>query len=406
MTLKVILLILQNITNRIDAEEKYRSLFENSPNAIILLDFAGKIVDTNSTSMKMFGYSKEFFKGKFINQLTRIFPEAIKPYFKQIFMTSFMGEFPEPLEFEVENKSGEIIWVRIQASLAKISGKTSIQFIFQDITVKKDIELLEKKFKHQLEDEVFNRTKELNKALEEQKLYLDQLVKSSQFKSEFLATMSHELRTPLNAIVGFTELLLEEVYGPLTEEQLEFITDIKNSAEHQFEMIKKILDISKIEAGELKLHVNKFSLNTMVNQIVSSLRPLFFNKNINIKVKGLTEEREICADPIRFKEILINLLSNAIKFTIEGKIILFIKENYKEWEFKIKDSGIGIAREDFDKIFKEFQRIDSSYVRSTPGTGLGLSLTKRLVNLHGGNISFLSFIGMGTTFTFTIPKKT
>ena len=171
-------------------------------------------------------------------------------------------------------------------------------------------------------------------------------------------------------------------------------------------MIKKILDISKIEAGELKLHVNKFSLNTMVNQIVSSLRPLFFNKNINIKVKGLTEEREICADPIRFKEILINLLSNAIKFTIEGKIILFIKENYKEWEFKIKDSGIGIAREDFDKIFKEFQRIDSSYVRSTPGTGLGLSLTKRLVNLHGGNISFLSFIGMGTTFTFTIPKKT
>ena len=110
------LLILQNITNRIDAEEKYRSLFENSPNAIILLDFAGKIVDTNSTSMKMFGYSKEFFKGKFINQLTRIFPEAIKPYFKQIFMTSFMGEFPEPLEFEVENKSGEIIWVRIQAS--------------------------------------------------------------------------------------------------------------------------------------------------------------------------------------------------------------------------------------------------------------------------------------------------
>lgn len=220
-----------------------------------------------------------------------------------------------------------------------------------------------------------------------------------------MATMSHELRTPLNAIIGFADLLLENVYGQLTEDQREFISDIKSSAEHQFDMIKHILDISKIESGQISLNIQKFSLNNMVEQIKSSLKPLINKKEIKVKIKGLEEEKFIFADPIRFKEILLNLLSNAIKFTIEGKITLTVKEEYNYWLFKINDTGIGIARKDFPLIFKEFKRVDSTYVRSVPGTGLGLSLTKRLIELHGGDISFTSILGAGSTFTYSISKK-
>lgn len=234
---------------------------------------------------------------------------------------------------------------------------------------------------------------------------ITKIVKSSQFKTEFLATMSHELRTPLNAIIGFTDLLLEGTYGELNEEQLDFLNDIKSSAEHQFEMIKDILDISKIEAGQLSLKKSKFSLNTLIEQVNSTLKPLYLKKKLAFKVKGLDYEREIQGDPIRIKEILYNLLSNAIKFTLAGQVTFDIKENSKEYIFLVRDTGIGIAKKDFELMFKEFKRVDSPFVRSVPGTGLGLSLTKRLVELHGGEISFTSVLGKGTDFIFTIPKE-
>lgn len=399
------LIISKNITERKLAEERYKNLFETSPNAIVLTNFNGVAVDANSTFKKLIGFDKEVVIGKDMSELTEIFPQEMKFYFKKIFRASFKGEFPNSIEIQIKRKEGNYIWVNLQASLFKMDGNMLIQFIFQDITEKKKIELLEKQFKEQLEGKVQNRTKELNDALEQQKLYLDQILKSSQFKTEFMSTMSHELRTPLNAIIGFADLLLEEVYGPLNKEQLEFVNDIKSSAEHQFDMIQQILDISKIEAGQITLNVQKFSLNNFIYQIKSSLEPTFKKKSLKFIIKGLDTEKEIYADPIRFKEILLNLLTNAIKFTIAGEITLNIREEYDYWIIKVSDTGIGIARKDFDLIFKEFKRVDSPYVRSVPGTGLGLSLTKRLVNLHGGEISFFSVLGTGTTFTFSIPKK-
>jgi len=294
--------------------------------------------------------------------------------------------------------------VETQASIIKQNSRTLVQLLFQDISEKKKAELLENEFKQKLENEVQSRTRELNEALTQQKLYLDQIIKSSQFKTEFMSTMSHELRTPLNAIIGFTELLIEGVYGPLNQEQLEFTIDIKTSAEHQFDMIQHILDIAKIEAGQIVLNIIQFSLKSMVKQIKSSLRSLYQRKNLKFKIVGLDTEKKIYADPIRFKEILLNLISNAIKFTIEGSITLILEEKYNQWIIKVRDTGIGIATKDFPLIFKEFKRVESTYVRSVPGTGLGLSLTKRLINLHGGEISFTSVLGIGTTFSFSIPK--
>ncbi len=400
-----LLMVCRDITEQRLAEERYRNLFDNSPNAILLINFYGNIVDSNKTVKKLFGYEKDFFIGKSIYEFPEIFLVDLKKYFKSIFTASFKDDFPEPIEIQIRTKNDEDIWVEIQASLIKQENRMLIQLLFKDITEKKKREFLEEQFKIKLENEVKKRTKELNDALKQQKLYLDQILKSSQFKTEFMATMSHELRTPLNAIIGFAELLLEGVYGPLNKDQEEFIKDIKASAEHQFEMVKHILDISKIESGQVTLNIQKFSLNSIINQVVSSLMPDINKKGLELEIKGLDDEKYIYADPIRFKEILLNLLTNAIKFTMEGQITLVVRETYNDWIFKVKDTGIGIARKDFPLIFKEFKRIDSPYVRSVPGTGLGLSLTKRLVELHGGEISFFSVLGSGSTFTFNIPKK-
>ncbi len=398
-------LVLQDITKRRIAEERYKTLFENSPNAILILNFKGIVIDANITTQRLLGFNKKDIINRSIFKLKELFPIEIKPFYKNIFKASFKGKFPKPVELKIRTKNKDNIWVNIQASLVKAGENILIQFIFQDITEKKKVEILEKRFKEKLEQEVENRTKRLNKLLNEQKLYLDQILKSSQFKTEFMATMSHELRTPLNAIIGFTDLLLEGAYGKLNEKQLEFIKDIKSSAHHQFDMIKQILDISKIEAGKTILNYQKCSLNTIITQILSSLKPLYRKKNLKIKFKGVENEKLIFVDPIRLKQILYNLLNNAIKFTMEGTIILIIKEKHDQWIFKVKDTGIGIAREDFDLVFKEFKRIDSTYVRSTNGTGLGLPLTKRLVELFGGEIKFESILGVGTTFIFTILKR-
>jgi len=255
-----------------------------------------------------------------------------------------------------------------------------------------------------LEREVKNRTKDLKELLEKQRLYLDQIEKSSRFKTEFLATMSHELRTPLNAIIGFTDLLIEGVFGELNKEQSEYINDIDDSSNHLLDMITRILDISKIESGQATLKIEEIQLNNLIDQVISTLKPLYIEKDIKWELVGLKKAQFIFADRIKFKQIIYNLLSNAIKFTKKGKIIFEFKENKYDWEFAIKDTGIGISENDFDIIFKDFKRVKSEYVEAAQGIGLGLALTKRLVNLQGGDISFSSKLKKGTTFTFNLPK--
>ncbi|MHA1725734.1 MAG: GAF domain-containing sensor histidine kinase, partial [Promethearchaeota archaeon] len=265
--------------------------------------------------------------------------------------------------------------------------------------------ILRENFSKKLEKEVAERTKKLNEALTQQQKYVEELSKASQFKTEFLTTMSHELRTPLNAIIGFTDLLLEEIYGSLTPEQLEFLKDIKSSAEYQFDMINNVLNISKIELGQVELKLKVINLYELVKQIVSSMKPLYEKKGLKFKIKGLKPNKKIIADPLKLKEILYNLISNAIKFTEKGTITFIFSEDIDNWIFSVKDTGIGITEKDFNIIFKDFKRVDSPIVNSTAGTGLGLSLTKRLVNLHGGIITFTSKLGKGSMFKFTIPKS-
>jgi PAS domain S-box-containing protein len=387
------------------SEKNYRNILESIKEGYFEIDLDGNFTFLNSSICNITRYSRK----TLINSNYQILCDEIAKLkiFNILNELYRKGEGDRIFEFEQKTNNGEITHLESSVYLRYDAESKIIGFrgILRDITERKKAELLKQGFNQELKKEVDLRTQELKLANEKQQLYLDQILKTSYFKTKFLSIMSHELRTPLNAIIGFSELLLEEENGPLNKDQKEFIIDIKDSAEHQFDMIKHILDISKIESGQLTLNIQKFSLNFIVQQVKSSLRPMYNKKSLKFIVKGLDEEKKIYADLIRLKEILLNLLSNAIKYTIAGKIVLSIKENNNSWRFLLRDTGIGIAKKDYPLIFKEFSRINSPYVRSVPGSGLGLSLTKRLVELHGGQIEFCSVLGLGTTFLFTISKK-
>ncbi|MFX0137329.1 MAG: sensor histidine kinase, partial [Candidatus Hodarchaeota archaeon] len=200
-------------------------------------------------------------------------------------------------------------------------------------------------------------------------------------------------------------LLLEKIYGELNETQIDRIHDIKTSASDLLDLINSLLGISKMESGDFSLNCQIFKLNDLLDQIAAIIEPLYSEKNLKFEIKGLMPSMDLCADPLRFKEILYNLLSNAIKYTNKGEITLEISQNKDYWEFKVIDTGIGIESRDLQLIFEEFIRIDSEELENIEGTGLGLTITKKLVELHGGQISVESIPKKGSTFTFTIPKN-
>ncbi len=244
----------------------------------------------------------------------------------------------------------------------------------------------------------------LQKTRDDQVRLIDQLLKASKFKSEFMATMSHELRTPLNAIIGFSDVLVEGLYGKLTDDQLDFVNTILTSSEHLLHLVNQFLDISKIESGKLTTNIHPIILNDLVNELVIELKPLYAQKGLRINLEGFESQSIVYADPVQLKEILLNLVNNAITYTMNGSIDIAFHEDENIYTISVSDTGIGIAEKNFPRIFKEFERIEEPGTASK-GTGLGLALTRRLVNLHGGEIGFTSKIGKGTTFSFTLPKS-
>jgi len=234
---------------------------------------------------------------------------------------------------------------------------------------------------------------------------LEQLLASLEFKAKFFASMSQDLRKPINAIIGFSDLLIEGTSGNLNNEQLDYLKDIKASADVLLELIDSILDYSKIEAGKFELSVCKFNLFSIIEELKLNVKPLHLKKGLNLYLEGINEQSYLNVDPLRFKQVLYNLVDNVKKFTNKGSVSLRNIEKNHHWEFQVKDTGIGIRKEDYDIIFKEFGRIHTDLAEEVQGAGLGLVLTKRLVQLHGGEIWFESEVGKGTTFYFTIPKK-
>lgn len=250
-----------------------------------------------------------------------------------------------------------------------------------------------------LEQKVSERTRELaiaNKQLQE----------ASQAKSEFLANMSHELRTPLNSIIGFSEILQEKTFGDLNERQKRYVSNIHTSGKHLLGLINDILDLSKVEAGKIELNYEEFPLREMLSECQTLVNTMASKKNISLGFKVADGLSTINADPTKFKQILYNFLSNAIKFTPDGGTVnVAAKLENGMVQVSVKDTGIGIAKGHQDMIFEEFYQVDSSYSKQYKGTGLGLPLTKKLVELHGGKIWVESEPEKGSTFSFTMPLR-
>jgi signal transduction histidine kinase len=231
-----------------------------------------------------------------------------------------------------------------------------------------------------------------------------QIEAANRHKSEFLANMSHELRTPLTAIIGFSEVLSDKIFGELNEKQNEYIGDIVSSGRHLLSLINDILDLSKVEAGRMELDITKFDLPTAIENALILVRERATRHGIKVEHKIDEWLGEIVGDERKFKQILLNLLSNAVKFTPEGGSIGVTAAVTKEaLKVSVSDTGVGIAPENQATIFEEFRQVGTDASKKREGTGLGLTLTKKFVELHGGSISVESAVGKGSTFTFTLP---
>jgi hypothetical protein len=233
----------------------------------------------------------------------------------------------------------------------------------------------------------------------------DRAESADHLKSAFLATMSHELRTPLNSIIGFTGILLQGLAGPLNDEQRKQLGIVRDSARHLLALINDVLDISKIEAGQLNVAREPFDLRASIARVDGMVRPLAEKKSLALRTDLATEIGEWTGDARRVEQILLNLLNNAVKFTERGEVALRGRFDGDRLVLDVSDTGIGIRPEDIEQLFQPFRQVDSGLSRRHEGTGLGLAICRRLAALMGGDIAVQSEPGRGSVFTLSLPAS-
>ncbi len=234
------------------------------------------------------------------------------------------------------------------------------------------------------------------------------MLEANRLKSEFLANMSHELRTPLNAIIGFSELMVHEKVGPLSPDHKEYLGDILSSARHLLQLINDVLDLTKVEAGKMQFRPEKVDLTRSINEVKEVLRGMAGPKKLDLQAEVDPALGPVVLDPAKLKQLLYNFLSNSIKFTPDGGKVTVrgLPEGPDHFRLEVQDTGIGIKDQDLHKLFIEFQQLDQGVSKKYAGTGLGLALTKRLVEAQGGTVSVKSQFGKGSVFTAILPRDT
>ncbi|MBN1439186.1 MAG: PAS domain S-box protein [Anaerolineales bacterium] len=408
-------MIIRDITRRKDSEarlaeseRKYRELVEHANSIILRWSRDGKILFLNEFGLRFFGYSSAEIFGRPV--VGTIVP-AVDSHGRDLggLMEQVLAD-PSAFEQNInENmrRNGERVWIAWTNRMVKDEqGRISeILSVGTDISERKKAEEAIRELNATLEQRVAERTAELAVAK-------DRAEAADRLKSAFLATMSHELRTPLNSIIGFTGILLQEMAGPLTAEQTKQLTMVRDSARHLLALINDVLDISKIEAGQLEIHPEPFDLRASLEKVVGLVRPLAEKKGLALQADPAPEIGVFVSDVRRVEQILINLLNNAVKFTDRGVISLtasFAPFPYRApqtaLQVSIADTGIGIRPGDLQDLFQPFHQIDSGLTRQHEGTGLGLAICRRLADLLGGEIRAESEWGKGSTFTLFLPAK-
>lgn len=269
-----------------------------------------------------------------------------------------------------------------------------------DITARKRMEEKLRELNENLEQKVAHRTRELQEAVERAEA-------ADRLKSAFLATMSHELRTPLNSIIGFTGIILQGLAGPLNEEQTRQLEMVRSSARHLLDLINDVLDLSRIEAGQMEVRDEYYDLSASIDQVAATIQPMADRKGLSLNLDVPADCPEVRGDRRRFEQVLINLLNNAVKFSHEGEVSLSVDcvDDGKTLVVTVRDTGIGMKPEELDQIFQPFRQLDSGLTRQHEGTGLGLSICYRLLDLMGGEIRVNSEWGAGTVFTVSLPME-
>jgi PAS domain S-box-containing protein len=380
-----------DITARRHVEEQLRrtadeleALVQAAPVAIIGIDMEGKVLSWHGGAQAMFGWTAE----ELVGRALAIVPSEKQEEFRALRSRVEHGASIVGLETYRVRKDGSRIDVSISyAPLHDHQANTiGATIVYQDITERQ--------------------------LIAEQRQARETAEAANYAKSNFLANMSHELRTPLNAIIGFSELLEDQTFGPLNEKQQRYVTNVRTSGRHLLQLVNDILDLAKVEAGRLVLDPESINVNALLQDMQRGLEPLAVAKRQTFTLEIPEELPALIADRGKVKQILYNLLSNAIKFTKEGgrlglraSSVPGDDQGQPQIQIAVWDSGIGIAPEDVSRIFLEFEQLDSSYVRQQEGTGLGLALTQRLVEAHGGRIWVESTLGGGSTFTLLLPAS-
>ncbi len=376
-----------------ESESRFRAIFERAAIGIKLADRDGRVVGSNRALQEMLGYSAEELEGMSFAEFSHP-DDAVTD--RRLLEELVAGKRDHYLmEKRYRRKDGRLVWARLTVSLVRdaAGGPRFAIGMVEDVTARK-------------------RQAELQRAKEAAE-------EANRAKSEFLANMSHELRTPLNAVIGMSKMLAGQRFGPLNAKQLDYMKDVTAAGEHLLALINDILDLTRIEAGRMRLHPETFALGATLAGLVSTLRPLAERKRLALTFRPPEPDGEVVTDEAKLKQVLYNLLSNAIKFTSRGEVSVRCEwvaaaergaaaapaAEARAFRVAVEDTGIGIAPEDQAIIWEEFMQLDSGPGREQEGTGLGLALTRRLAGMLGGAIWVESAPGRGSTFTFVLPRR-
>jgi PAS domain S-box-containing protein len=381
--------------SRREAELRYKLLVEQLP-IIVYVNPVDRMSSTTYVSpqiQNILGYRPEEWLADPEFWQKRIHPDDREAVLTNVERSDLTGT-PFDMEYRMLARDGRVVWFQDQTILVRDHNGQPLywQGLKIDITKRKQAEDEILKLNAELERRVEERTKELGRAL--------------RAKDEFLANMSHELRTPLNAILGLSESLIELAAGPLTEKQHKYVGMISESGNHLLSLINDILDLAKIEAGQIVLNINEVDLKQVCQSSLRMINELAHKKNQHVTLEIDEAMGPVWADERRLKQVLVNLLSNAVKFTPEnGKLGLEVQADKEEKRIMITvwDNGIGISESDMTRLFQPFVQLDSGLAREVTGTGLGLTLVAQMVRLHGGSVAVESESGKGSRFTVILP---
>jgi PAS domain S-box-containing protein len=373
------------------SEERYRSAFELAPEALVTYDLEARhVLDANRAALALFGYTVAQMHEKTLTALSAVTQANGR---ESAVVAHELGDRLEsgvevaPFEWLLVDAGGETIPAELHlVRLAGHSGRL-IRCAIVDLRERRKLERIRLRT---IELELQNR----------------RIQEANRLKSEFLANMSHELRTPLNAIIGFSELLYGGAVDPSSPEHGEFLGDILTSGRHLLQLINDVLDLAKVEAGKLDFRPEPVELKRLIGEVVAITRTTAATKRITVEVELDPELTDIVLDPGRLKQVAYNFLSNALKFTPdEGRVTLRATAIDPDcFRLEVEDTGVGIAAVDLGRLFVEFQQLEGGATKRHQGTGLGLALSKRLVEAQGGSVGVQSVVGTGSTFHATLPR--